>query len=81
MNRNGYQMIPPDVKITLSAELYITHGRGDIDNFLKLIQDSGNKILWADDNQIIEYKNIRLHRKQKQGKIILCVEPQDCFFF
>ena len=73
----GKLMIPKGVDIILSADIYVKGNKADIDNYLKILMDSGNKILYADDKQIIGYDKTRLHRNQKYGKIILLIEPLD----
>lgn len=77
MYENKITMIPKGVDIILSAEIYITHNAGDIDNLLKGIQDLGNKILYSDDKQIIGYDRVRLYRSAQEGKLILKIDPQN----
>jgi Holliday junction resolvase RusA-like endonuclease len=49
--RQGDMMLDP-VKVT--ANFHMTHQRGDLDNYLKLIFDAANGVLWKDDRQIKE---------------------------
>lgn len=76
----GKMMIPKGIAITMSAEIFVTHGKGDLDNYLKILQDAGNKILFYDDRQINRYDTIVLHRKAKYGKIRICLSTQDLLF-
>lgn len=68
-------MIPKGINIIFSAEIFVTHNRGDLSNYVKILEDSANKILWYDDKFVTGYDKIRLHRKQKYGRIILWIKP------
>ena len=45
----------------------------DLDNLVKLVKDSGNKILWNDDSQIVDLRAYKFYTASPY--ILLTVEP------
>lgn len=50
------------LKCPKTAKVSTPFGRvGDVSNFVKIIEDAGNRILWADDCQIIKLNAVKVY--------------------
>ena len=72
-------MIPKDVKIETYLEIHSTSNRGDIDNYIKQVFDSANKIIWYDDKQVTRC-DILLRRKCKEPLLFFKINPMENIF-
>lgn len=44
-------------------------GKPDVDNILKLVQDSGNGLIWHDDSQIVEVEARKVYGREYKTEI------------
>lgn len=70
--KNGAFPFPKGTPITVSLTWYRGRRSGDLDNRAKATLDCLNRILWADDGQIVE---LHLYREDdpKKGRVELIV--------
>jgi len=47
---------PYDGPVSLQVKVYLTAVRGDLDNYIKSIQDGLNRVAWRDDRQVTKLK-------------------------
>jgi Holliday junction resolvase RusA-like endonuclease len=66
--------IPKGIPIRINFIIWITHNAGDFDNLMKTATDSGNKILWSDDKQVIS-GTFNIHRVCKNPRLLMEIEP------
>lgn len=71
----GKVMIDKNTDVRVNMQIYTTSPRGDIDNFIKQIFDSANKILWHDDRQVKQFGEVGLHLKSSKPRLYMTVEP------
>lgn len=55
------------LKGSLSVTYRFYGSKADVDNLIKCLQDSMNKIIWKDDSQIVEL-HAYMYRKETQDK-------------
>jgi Holliday junction resolvase RusA-like endonuclease len=63
-------------EVALELEFYegVRKGRpNDLDNFMKLVSDALNGIVWVDDKQVTKITTATLHRKAKNPRTIIKV--------
>lgn len=51
--------------------------RPDLENYLKLILDAANKVLWADDAQIVEIWARKVYTKRIPRQVLLVSEMEE----
>ncbi|KAF1084944.1 Endodeoxyribonuclease RusA [Sporotomaculum syntrophicum] len=58
VGRAGRQVFkkPYNGPVSLQVKVYLTAPRGDLDNYIKSIQDGLNQVAWRDDRQVIRLK-------------------------
>lgn len=59
--------------VSLQVRLHLTSTSGDLDNYIKTIQDGLNKIAWLDDRQVIQLKaslNVRPGIRERAEVVI-----------
>jgi len=64
---------PKDVPVKVTMKWYRATKTGDLDNRAKIIGDSLNGVVWADDKQIIEWHLYR-YESPKKGRVELTIE-------
>jgi crossover junction endodeoxyribonuclease RusA len=74
----GYRLgglfpFPAGKPIIVTLEWYRSRRSGDLDNRAKVALDALNRVLWADDDQIVELHLYR-HDRPKNGALLITVE-------
>lgn len=69
----GYTML--DGALSLSVEVYRQRKAGDLDNFLKILADSLQGIIYANDSQIVEI-HARLFDDKANPRAVVSVEAK-----
>jgi Holliday junction resolvase RusA-like endonuclease len=67
--------VPLKVSICIWLKRSFRQNKSDIDNLYKTITDSGNKIIYKDDKQIVAWGESRIVFGAKEEKFLLKVEP------
>lgn len=70
------EVVPRPTTLPVSVTLVFrlrTMRRCDIDNLTKLVLDAGNKIVWADDQQVVRLV-VELHRGHPSPGTSICVD-------
>ena len=64
---------PAGVPVKVTMKWYRATKTGDLDNRTKIVADSLNGIVWADDSQIVEWHLYR-YESPKKGRVDLTIE-------
>jgi Holliday junction resolvase RusA-like endonuclease len=67
---------PEGVEVKVTMKWYRSAKKGDLDNRTKIIGDSLNGVVWADDKQIVEWHLYR-YDAPKKGRVELTIEPAE----
>lgn len=68
----GKDIITDNIKVGFN--IFTLHKKGDLSNFIKLVEDAGNKIVWKDDAQIKAYSESFVYLGCSKPFLILTIE-------
>jgi len=76
VSRVGRQVFknPYDGPVILQVKVYLTAARGDLDNYIKSIQDGLNHVAWRDDRQVTRLQASLFVRRGVQERVEVLVQ-------
>jgi len=60
--------------VSLQVKVYLTAARGDLDNYIKSIQDGLNQVAWRDDRQVTRLQASLFVRRGVQERVEVLIQ-------